>query len=316
MSKVMSIFSKILQLFPKSEFLYFVSETESHKGVKGFSSWDQFVAMMFCQLGKAQSLREICYGLATFQGKISHIGLQKPPSRSTLAYANEHRPWPLYQKVFYAFLDRTRQAISGKKKFRFKNKLYSFDASLVELCISMFDWAKYRKKKGALKLHLLLDHDGYLPEFVHVSEGKVHEVKILRRLSFDPGTIIVIDRGLIDYMLFGNWTENNVYFVTRLKKNASYRIIKELPLPQNRHIKRDCLIQLDGFYSEKKSPYLLRIVEVWDEEKKESILLLTNHLEFGSTTISKIYKDRWEIELFFKTLKQNLRIKNLCGNFL
>jgi len=313
MNKVMSIFSQILQLFPKTEFIQLVSETKSNKAIKGFSCWDQFVAMLFCQLGKAQSLREICYGLATFQGKINHLGLKKAPSRSTLAYANERRPWQLYEKLFYALLGRCRQAFTGPGKFRFKNKLYSFDASLIKLCLSLFDWAKYRRAKGALKLHLLLDHDGYLPQFVRVTEGKVHEINILRRLSFDPGTIVVIDRGLLDYELFGDWTEKGVFFVTRLKKNACYRIINKRSLPQRRNILKDWIIELDGFYSKDKCPYNLRIVEVWDEDKKETITLLTNHLEFGATTISKIYKDRWEIELFFKAIKQNLRIKTFVG---
>ena len=313
MSQVMSIFSQILQLFPKSEFIQMVVETESNKSIKGFPCWDQFVAMLFCQLGKAQSLREICFGLATFQGKINHLGLNKAPSRSTLAYANEHRPWQLYEKLFHILLDRCRQANTAPRKFRFKNKLYSFDASLVKLCLSLFDWAKYRRAKGALKLHLLLDHDGYLPEYVQVTEGKVHEINILRRLSFNPGTIVVIDRGLIDYELFGNWTKEGIFFVTRLKKNASYRTIQEHNVPQYRNILRDQIIELDGFYSQDKCPHHLRIVEVWDEEKEESITFLTNHLEFGATTVANIYKDRWEIELFFKALKQNLRIKTFVG---
>jgi hypothetical protein len=313
MNKVMSIFSQILQLFPKTEFIQFVSETKSNRAIKGFSCWDQFVAMLFCQLGKAQSLREICYGLATFQGKINHFGLKKAPSRSTLAYANERRPWQLYEELFYALLGRCRQSFTGPGKFRFKNKLYSFDTSLIKLCLSLFDWAKYRRAKGTLKLHLLLDHDGYLPQFVRVTDGKVHEINILRRLSFDAGTIIVIDRGLLDYALFGDWTKEGVFFVTRLKKNASYRIIHKYPLPQRRNILKDWIIELDGFYSKDKCPHNLRIVEVWDDNKKETIPLLTNHLEFGATTISKIYKDRWEIELFFKAIKQNLRIKTFVG---
>ncbi len=213
-----------------------VHDRKSNRAIKGFSCWDQFVAMLFCQLGKAQSLREICYGLATFQGKIKHLGLKKAPSRSTLSYANEHRPWQLYERLFYILLERCRQAFNGPGKFRFKNKLYSFDASLVALCLTMFDWAKYRQAKGALKLHLLLDHDGYLPQYVYVSEGKLHEINVLKRLSFDAGMIVVMDRGLVDYELFGNWTRNGIFFVTRLKKNASYRVIKKRTLPQNRPI--------------------------------------------------------------------------------
>lgn len=313
MSKVMSIFSQILQLFPKSEFQQLVRATGSDRYIKGFSCWDQFVSMLFCQLGKAQSLREICYGLATFQGKINHLGLQKAPSRSTLSYANEHRPWQLYRELFYTLLSRCKAAYSGRGRFRFKNKLYSFDASLIELCISLFDWARYRRKKGALKLHLLLDHDGYLPQYLYVSEGRLHEINVLRELSFESGTIIVIDRGLVDYKLFGAWTENGVYFVTRLKRNASYRVVEKQRVPQNRNILKDWIIELDGFYSREKCPHRLRMVEVWDRSKEESIVLLTNNLKLGASTISKIYRYRWQIELFFKEIKQNLRIKTFVG---
>lgn len=189
----------------------------------------------------------------------------------------------------------------------------SFDASIIELCLSIFDWAKFRRTKGAVKLHLLLDHAGYLPEFVHITDGKVHEVNILKRLKFNSGTIVAIDRGLVDYEMFGKWTETGVYFVTRLKSNAKYKVVEKLAIPQNRNILKDELIELEGFYSKQDCAYKLRIVEVWDEDKQDSYVLLTNKLDFGSTTIASIYKDRWQIELFFKALKQNLKIKTFIG---
>jgi hypothetical protein len=313
MNKFNNIFGQILDLFPRAEFYELVRKTNSSYGTKGFSCWSQFVAMMFCQLGRANSLREICYGLATYLGKIRHLGLNKAPSRSSLSYANEHRPWQMYKELFYRLLVRCNSSIGEKHKFRFKNRLLSFDSTIISLCISIFDWAKYRRTKGAIKLHLLLDHAGYLPQFVHITEGKIHEVNVLKKIEFDPNTIIVIDRGLIDFVLFKKWTKNNIYFVTRLKKNADYELVERRDLPTNRNIIRDEIIRLKGFYSKEKCPYNLRIVETWVEEKKESIMLLTNHLEFGATTISQIYKDRWQIELFFKALKQNLRIKTFVG---
>jgi hypothetical protein len=313
MNKFSSIFGQLLSLFPRLEFESFVKKTKSARHTKGFSCWDQFVAMLFCQLGQAHSLREICGGLATALGKIRHLGLTKAPSRSTLAYANEHRPWQLYEQLFYQLLGRCHSQFGGKHKFRFKNKLVSFDASVIALCLSVFDWANYRRTKGAIKLHLLLDHAGYLPQFVNITEGRVHEIKILKNLSFDAGTIVAIDRGLVDYDLFGQWTRNGVYFVTPLKSNADYRVVKNNPVPKNRNILKDQLIRLRGFYSKDNCPYLLRLVEVWIEEKQESLILLTNQLDFGATTIAAIYKDRWQIELFFKALKQNLRIKTFVG---
>jgi len=313
MNKFSSIFSQILSLFSRLEFEKTVKETRAEYGAKGFTCWGQFVAMLFCQLGQAHSLREICNGLASCLGKLRHLGIRVAPKKSTLAYANEHRPWELFQSVFYQFLGRCHGEFIGKKKFRFKNKLMSFDASLIELCATVFDWARFRTTKGAVKLHLLLDHSGYLPEYAHITEGKVHEVNILRKLQFSPGAIVVIDRGCVDYELFGKWTVDGVYFVTRLKENASFKVVKRLPLPENRNILRDEIIKLKGFYAKQDCPYLLRRIEVLDKETGDIIVLLTNHLEFGSTTISAIYKDRWQIEIFFKTLKQNLRIKTFVG---
>ena len=313
MNKFNSIFGQILKIFPRSQFEIFVKETKASVYTKGFSCWDQFVAMLFCQLGQAHTLREICGGLATALGKLKHLGLKKAPCRSTLAYANEHRCWQLYEKLFYHLLAICKNQFGQKHKFRFKNKLLSFDASIIELCLSVFDWAKFRRTKGAIKLHLLLDHAGYLPQFLNITVGKIHEINILKKLSFDAGTIIAFDRGLIDYLQMGKWTKQGIYFVTRLKKNANYKVIKSSKVPKNRNILKDQIIQLKGFYSKQKCPYYLRIVEVWDSEKQDSIIILTNQLEFGATTIAAIYKDRWQIELFFKAIKQNLRIKTFIG---
>jgi hypothetical protein len=175
--------------------------------------------------------------------------MRKPPSCSTLTYANEHRPWQLYQQLFYRLMERCRSAIGEKHKFRFKNKLLSFDATMISLYLEMFDWAKYRRAKGAIKLHLLLDHAGYLPKFVRVTEGKIHEVNILRTLEFAPGTIVVFDRGLVDYDLFGHFIETGVYFVTPLKSNADFQVIAQRRVPVNRSILKDEIIRLTGFYS-------------------------------------------------------------------
>jgi hypothetical protein len=313
MNKYNSIFGQILSLFPRWQFESFVRETHSSKGIKGFSCWDQFVSMIFCQLGQAHTLREICGGLATSLGKVVHLGMRKAPSISTLAYANEHRPWQLYEKLFFHILDLCHTQFGGKHKFRFKNKLLSFDASLIGLCLSMFDWAKFRRTKGAIKLHLLLDHAGYLPQFINVTHGKVHEVQILRKLALDPGTIIVFDRGLVDYALWAAWTEQGVYFVSRLKTNADYRIVRKNPVPVNGNILKDQFIHLHGFYSKKKCPHELRMVVLQDPETKERFTFITNNMKLAASTIASIYKDRWQIELFFKALKQNLRIKTFVG---
>ena len=313
MNRFISIFGQILHLFPRREFFEAVEATRAERGAKGFSCWEQFVAMMFCQLGQAHSLREICGGLASSFGKARHLGIQDAPKRSTLSYANEHRPGQLYEKLFYHLLGRCQQLEFGKRKFRFKNRLFSLDASLIRLCASLFDWAKYRQTKGAVKLHLLLDHEGYLPVFACITTGKIHEVRIAQTLSFPAGSIVAVDRGYLDYELFWSWTQGGVFFVTRQKGNAHYRVIEERAVPQNRNILSDQLIELEGYYSHKHYPGPLRRLEVWDAENEQIIVLLTNHLDFGATTIAAIYKDRWQIEIFFKTIKQNLKIKTFVG---
>src|SRR5450631_3560078 len=251
MYKVCSIFSQVLKLFARGEFENAVKEHQAERHARGFTSWGQFMAMLFCQLGRAHSLREICGGLACCEGQLKHLGVPVAPKRSTLAYANEHRPWQLYQAVFEQTLCKCQQLVQsqgGRKKFRFKNKLLSLDGSIIDLSVSMFDWAKYRTTKGAIKLHLLLDHDGYLPSFCVVTTGKVADVTVAQRLKLQPGTIVVDDRGYNDYELFGRWTEEGVYFVTRLKDNAVYRVVKNLPVPQTKNggVLKDQLIRFTG----------------------------------------------------------------------
>jgi hypothetical protein len=312
MNKFCSIFSQLLQLFPRSEFYRAVKDTNAEYHARGFSCWNQFVSMLFCQLGRAHSLREITGGLRSCEGKLTHLGITAP-SRSTLAYANEHRPWQLYQKVFLNLLDHCRDKFSGKRKFRFKNKLVSLDSSTIDLSLSLFDWAKFRRTKGAVKLHLILDHDGYLPSFAVITEGNVSDVKVAHQLSFDPGTVVVDDRGYNDFVLFGKWTTQGIYFVTRMKNNTLYEVIKEQEIPKNGHILKDEIIRLTGTKADEKCPHPLRRIEVYDPEKNEILVFLTNNMKFGATTIAAIYKDRWQIELFFKALKQNLKIKTFVG---
>lgn len=315
-----SIFSQLLQLFPRQNFHKAVEETKAERHARGFGCWDQFVAMLFCQLAQAQSLREVCWGLASYlasyKGKLCHLGLKQAPARSTLAYANEHRAVQLYETVFYQLLARCQQAVQCQgqgAKLRFKNKLVSIDASTIELCASVFDWAKFRRTKGAVKLHLVLQHQGYLPTFALITQGCKHEVTVARTLSFEAGTILVMDRGYTDYTWFAALTQRGIYFVTRLKDNAAYEVVEEQMVPQNRHVLCDQTIRLSGIQSATKCPHLLRRIEIRDPQTDKTLVFLTNHLKFGATTIAAIYKQRWQIELFFKALKQNLKIKTFVG---
>ncbi len=318
MTRVSSIFSQILQLIPRFEFESAVHKHDAERHARGFSSWGQFIAMLFCQLGHAKSLREICGGLAASEGKLRHLGLPAAPARSTLAYANEHRPWQLCQSVFDQLLAKCQTLAASqpgtrkKRKFRFKNPLLSLDASVIDLCATMFDWAKFRLTKGAVKLHLLLDHDGYLPSYAVITEGKKHEVRVARQMRFAPGTILVFDRGYTDYEWFANLIQQGVYFVTRLKENADYGVVENLAVPQGRGVRRD---QVIFFYKLAKAGIdaYFRRIEFYDEENDRVLVFLTSHMGLAAATIAAVYKERWQIELFFRALKQSLRVKTFVG---
>jgi hypothetical protein len=312
-SRFCSMFSQILNLFPRTEFQSLVKKTRAERHARGFTCWDQFVAMLFCQLGRAHSLREICGGLASCEGKLSHLGVQTAPSRSTLSYANAHRPWALFESVFHQLLERCQVLAQGRRKFRFKNKLVSLDSTVIDLCAELFDWALFRRTKGAVKLHLLLDHDGYLPSVVVITEGRCHDVRVAGQFHFDPGTIVVVDRGYVDYTWFGKLTAQGVFFVTRMKDGAVYKVVEKRPVSDGGFVARDEVIRLTGPRAQKNCPHLLRRIEYFSPQTAEKLVFLTNHLKFGTTTIAAIYKDRWQIELFFKALKQNLKIKTFVG---
>jgi len=311
MNRVCSIFSQLLRLFPRLEFQQAVRETGAERHARGFTCWGQFVAMLFCQLGQARSLREICGGLAACEGKLKHLGVPQCPNKSTLAYANEHRSWQLYQKVFGTLFARCQNLAGAQRRFRFRNPLLSIDGTIIELCATIYDWAQYQRAKGAAKLHLVLDHDGYLPRFAVITEGKASEVKVARGWHFEPGTIVVFDRGYVDYKWYQRLTDEGVFFVTRLRHDAHYRVIESREVPQNRNILKDEVIELGSHWYRQPARY--RRIEVWVEARQEVMVLLTNHLKFGATTIAAIYQERWQIEVFFRYLKQNLRIKTFVG---
>ena len=307
-----SLFSQILSLIDRSEFAAAVQRTGAEKRTKGFSCWDQFVAMCFCQLAQAKSLREIEEGLACCEGRLRHLGIEESPARSTLSYANCARPASLFEEIFYSFLGRCQAAAPGHG-FRFKSKLLSLDSTVIELCASMFDWARFQRTKGAAKLHLLLDHDGCLPVFAHITEGAVADVTVAQGLILPPGSIVAMDRGYNDYRLFEAWTMEKVGFVTRLKSNAEYFVMETLLKADEGQIRRDELIQFQCLTAGRTIWQTYRRIEVWLEGKQEIMVLLTNRLDLSAATIAAIYKQRWLIELFFKALKQNLRIKTFVG---
>jgi hypothetical protein len=314
LKRVCSIFSQILQLIPRDRFEAAVRTHQAERHARGFSSWGQFVAMLFCQLAQAKSLREITEGLRASEGKLKHLGLPEAPARATLAYANGHRPWQLFETVFHQLLADCQKRLGAAKagaKLGLPGKLLSLDATVIDLCAAVFDWAQFRTTKGAVKLHLLLDHDGYLPCYAVITEGKVHEIQVARKLKLQRGTMLVFDRGYTDYDWFQRLTEDEVHFVTRLKDNATY-IVVERRKAQGDGVRADEIIVLEKQARSETAPFLRRI-RYWDETHQRELVFLTNHLDLTATTVAAIYQERWQIELLFKALKQNLRIKTFVG---
>lgn len=316
MTPVCSVFGQLLQLFSRGEFARAVVQHQAERHAKGFTCWSQFVAMLYCQVAQLKSLREVVLGLASCDSALKQMGLSETVKRSTLAYANENRPWELYQTVFQTLLGKCQAEVAaqgGGRKFRFKNKLVSLDGSIIDLSASMYDWAKYRQTKGAIKLHLLLDHDGYLPSFGVITEGKRSELEVARSLKLEAGTILAIDRGYNDYEWFRELTGEGVFFVTRMKTNTVYSEVEDCAVPENSDVMQDQIISLPALSKAGEEPVLFRRVTYWNKAKSESLVFFTNLLHLSASTIAAIYKERWQIELFFKALKQNLKVKTFLG---
>ena len=319
MQRFSSIFSQVLQLFPRLEFESAVKQHGSDRAAKGFSSWGQFIALMFCQLGRAHSLREICDGLACSEGKLKHLGVSEPPKRSTLSYANRHRPWKLFETIFGQLYSKCQSVAvrnsEGRRKFKFKNKLVSLDSSTITLTLSLFNWAHYSRTKGAVKLHMVLDHDGYLPSYAIISDGKKSDIEVAKTLKFEKGTVLVIDRGYTDYDWYAQLSKQGVFFVSRMKDNAAFteKIEKARPAVED-NILWDRTITFDKQKPEAdgQKPEF-RIIKAWIGGEHGVFTFVTNNMEFEASTIVDIYKDRWQIESFFKAIKQNLKIKTFLG---
>jgi len=306
-----TILGQMLKMFSRYEFQESVIETGAEYHARGFTSWNHFVAMLFGQLAGQDSLRTIEAGLATQSKALYHLGIN-PTHRSTLAYANEHRPHELFKKVFFHMLSKC-QEIAPKHKFAFKNPLYAIDATVIPLCLSLYNWAKFRAKKGAVKLHVKLNHSGYLPTFMVVTPGKVHETKVAPSIPLDRGDVAIFDKGYTDFLWYKSLDDKGVIFVTRIKRNAQYDIIERKDVSRFKYIYSDQILKLKGFYSKQKYPDKLRRVRSKDPDTGKIITILTNNFTWSAKTIARIYKERWQIELFFKALKQQLKVKSFVG---
>jgi putative transposase len=304
-------FHQLLKPLSRHDFESLAKQHHSGQKLRSASRWDQFIGMSMSQLSGRQSLRDIEANLAAQQDKLYHLGA-KPIARSTLARLNEHQPAQLYEAVFYKLLHRCKRQ-SSNHKFRFKNPLYSLDASAINLSLKLFPWAAHRADTANVKLSVGLNHGNMLPEFVALSDGNENDMVQGRKFVFPEGSIVAFDKGYVDYQWFGSLTEQGVSFVTRLRPKAVYQVLECRPVVKSKGITSDQIIQLNSAHAIKRGAPKLRRVGFVDEQSGKSYVFLTNNFTLCAATIAAIYKDRWQVELFFKAIKQNLKIKAFVG---
>ncbi|MEK7776093.1 MAG: IS4 family transposase [Planctomycetota bacterium] len=312
MNKVYTIFSELLKLCPRYHFDKAVEQYHGDRYVKTFTTWQQFMAILYSQITQKDSLRDIVTGLSAHAARWYHLGLSGI-YKSTLADANAKRDYRTFENLFYHLLSRCKN-LTPKHKFRFKNPLYTIDASTIDLCLSVFPWAKFRTTKGAIKMHCLYDHAGALPTFLTVTDGKKHDVRVVKDTTFPllPDSIVSIDKAYIDYKWLNSLDEQGVWFVTRAKMNIDYAVVGQHPTSGKRVLSDECIL-LRGTLTKTKYAKELRLIRYYDEERHKTLTFLTNNFKLAATTIAQIYKSRWQIELFFKWIKQNLKIKSFLG---
>ena len=306
-----TVLSQLLKMIPRHEFESLAKQHHSGRSFRTASRWSQCVTLMMAQLSGRKSLRDIVENASSQAHRLYHLGSVKL-SRSNLSRMNNEKPSALYEALFGKLLVRCQRTVPGHN-FRFKNTLYSLDASSIDLCLSVFPWADFRATKGAVKLHVGLNHSGYLPEFVTITEGKTSDIEMGRTLQFPKGSIVAIDKGYNDYGWYKQLTDKGIYFVTRLKKNAKYRTLERRAVLKDKGLTCDQTIEFTGARTAKRCPVPLRRIGYTDTETGKHYVFLTNNFQLSAKTIADIYKARWQIELFFKWIKQNLKIKAFIG---
>lgn len=307
-----TIFGELLKLLPRHQFERAVQEHGGDRYVKSFTTWQQLLTMLYAQIGQKDSLRDITTGLVAHAGRWYHLGLSGI-SRSTLADANSRRDYQIFEHLFYCLLERCKD-LTPKHRFRFKNPLYTIDATTIDLCLAMFPWAKFRTVKGAIKMHCLYDHSGALPTFITVTDGKKHDVRVVKEEEFPlvPDSIVSVDKAYVDYKWLKTLQDKGVWFVTRAKRNIDCVVVGQHPA-KGKGILSDERIVLQGPLTKTYYPEALRMVRLHDAERNKTLVFLTNNFKLAASTIAQIYKSRWQIELFFKWIKQNLKIKSFLG---
>jgi len=310
-----TVFNELLQLLPRHEFEKAVSARNGDRYVKYFTCWQQFITLLYAQIRSKDSLRDISASLNAQAQKFYHIGLTKI-SRSTLSDANNRRPHEVYEHLFYKLLQRCRD-LTPKHKFHFKNPMYTIDATTIDLCLSIFPWAKYRKTKGAMKLHFLYEHAGSLPSFLVITEGRNADIRVAKEADFSsrllPDSIVSIDRAYIDLKWLDKLNKNKVFFITRLKSNMTPLVTGQHMALKNKHVLADDKIILSSMFQGRGYRDELRLIVYRDPLSGKTLKFITNNFSLAASTIAAVYKARWQIELFFKWIKQNLKIKSFLG---
>jgi len=309
------VYHQLISLVPRYEFDKCVSRYKGNYKVKDFYCWQQFLHLMFGQLSYRESLRDIINCLTAHESKVYHLGLKKVVSVSALSRANEQRDYRIWKDFSYYLIQVSRPLYLESNSFTLDidHTIYALDASTIDLCLSIFDWAKFRKNKGAIKLHTLLDLRGNLPVFIHITDGKVHDVKVLDELEFEKGAFYIIDKGYYDFTRLYRINVEKAFYIIRAKSNLADKRIYSRSVDKSTGLRYDQTIQLTGNDSIKAYPDKLRKIKYYDKERNKTFIFLTNNFEVDALTICKLYKYRWQIELFFKWIKQHLKIKTFWG---
>lgn len=309
-----TIFSQIMDFLPKHKFRQCVNRYNGNYRTRSFSCFDQFMCMAFAQLTYRESLRDIECCLRAMHKKLYHMGIQGKVSRSTLAHANENRDWRIYCDFAQVLIHEARRLYADEDfGLELEETVYALDSSTIDLCLSVFPWAHFRKTKSAIKLHTLLDLRGNIPTFIAITDGKVHDVNILDALMPEAGAIYVMDKAYLDFERLYVLHNCAAFFVTRAKANTKLKRIYSQPIDKSTGVKCDQIVALTGFYSKKAYPEKLRRIKFYDSESNRHLVFLTNQFALPPEMIANLYRSRWQVELFFKWIKQNLRIKAFYG---
>jgi hypothetical protein len=312
MKNSITIFNQLLNLIPMGKFDKIVDEFKGDKYTKKFNSFHHFITLFYAQITEKDSLRDIQYPINLQKSKLQYHSLPEV-KRSTLSDANNKRDYKIFESLFNVILAKTL-TLTPKHDFKFKNQLYSIDSTTIKLCLSIFDWAKYRKAKGAIKIHTKLNHSGYIPEFLAITDGKSSDIRAAKgNFTFLPDSIVAMDKGYIDFEWLYSLTQQGVFFVTRAKENMVYEVTGQHDFTEGTGVISDDQIALTGQKTSIHYPDKLRMIKYYDYEQEKVYTFITNNFKLAARTIADIYKNRWQIELFFKWIKQNLKIKSFWG---